>query len=51
MYKIILSNGWKTQDKYTGLTEREAIEICKDNDWRYVDVLGFEWSMSYVDED
>lgn len=50
MYKIQLSSGWSTRDYVTGLTEAEAIEICEDNGWRFLDENCFEWSMSYVED-
>lgn len=50
MFKVQISTGWIRRDYVTGLTESEAIEICEDHGWRYLDENCFEWDMDYVEE-
>lgn len=49
-YKVQISTGWIRKDYVTGLTEEEAIEICQNNGWSYLDENEFEWSMDYVED-
>lgn len=34
----------------SGLTEEEALDMCADNNWQYVDENGFVWEL-YAEED
>lgn len=50
MFKIQISCGWIRHDWLSGLTEGEAIEICEENNWQWIDENNFCWDMDYVDE-
>lgn len=49
-YKIQMSSCSVRKDYVGGLTEREAIDICEEYNWEYMDENGFVWSLDYVED-
>ena len=49
-FKVQISSGWVRHDYICGLTEQEAIEICQENNWEYMDENEFVWNMDYVED-
>ena len=50
MFKIQLIAGTCRKDYLYGLTEQEAIMICENHGWEFVDENEFCWDMDYVEE-
>jgi len=51
LYKIVMTSGWTDKDMYTGLTEREAWEICEGYGWEYCDENSFVWDLTIVEDE
>jgi len=49
-YKVIMTARTVSHDYVCGLTEREAIDFCEENNWVYLDENCFEWSLDYVQD-
>lgn len=50
-YKIIMvSMGGTERDMYTGLAEKEAVEICENLGWIACPDGGYEWDLEIEEE-
>lgn len=50
-YKIVMTSwGGTRRDMYTGLTEKEATEICESYGWTVAPDGGYEWDLEIEEE-
>lgn len=50
-YKVVMNAQSVKKDMYTGLTLKQAEEICEDYGWEVAPDGGFVWDLSIEEED
>lgn len=49
-FKVVMIGGTVKMDMFTGLTHKDAVDICEDYGWTVAPDGGFEWDLDIEEE-